>query len=74
MNLSHYERLDPNLLPGLANTALRNDCADLHDLLRTHDLEEEPFLRRMEEIGYVYCPESRQFRPPEAAGEEEQDG
>ena len=63
MNLTRFETLDPNLLPGLANTALRNDCEDLHDLLRTHDLDEEQFLARMREIGYEYCPTSNQFRP-----------
>lgn len=63
MNLSRYATMDRNLLPGLVNTCLRNDCQDLHDLLRTHDLDEDPFLERMRDIGYRYCPESNQFRP-----------
>lgn len=63
MNLSHFETLDPQLLPGLLNTALRNDCEDLHDLLRTYDLDEEKLTRRMEELGYRYCRDTHQFRP-----------
>ena len=63
MNLSHYESMDPLLLPGLVNTALRNNCSDLHDLLRTHDLDEEKFLAKMAELGLSYCEASHQFRP-----------
>lgn len=62
MNLSHFETLDAKLLPGLLNTALRNDCEDFHDLLRTHDIDEENLTRRMESIGYRYCEETNQFR------------
>lgn len=62
MNLSHFEDLDPQLLPGLLNTALRNQCEDLNDLLRTFDIDGERLEKRMEDLGYRYCEESRQFR------------
>ena len=39
MKLSSFETMDPLLLPGLINTALRNDSDDLDDLVRTHDLD-----------------------------------
>lgn len=63
MNLSQFETMDPQLLPGLLNTALRNDCDDLRDLLRTHDLDGMRLLRRMRKLGYHYCEDTRQFRP-----------
>jgi len=63
MNLSSFETMDAKLLPGLVNTALRNDCDDLNDLVRTHDLDREALEARMEELGYRYIESIRQFRP-----------
>ena len=63
MNLSNYETMDPNLLVGLVNTALRNDCADLEDFVRTHDLDQEKLEARLEGIGYRYAEGVNQFRP-----------
>ncbi|MEM6915471.1 MAG: DUF4250 domain-containing protein [Verrucomicrobiota bacterium] len=63
MNLQNLDQLDPNLLPGLLNTALRNDCESLEDLLRTHDLDEETLSEKMKNLGYGYEPEVNQFRP-----------
>jgi len=63
MKLSSFQTMDPLLLPGLVNTALRNDCDDLEDLVRTHDIDREALERRMETLGYRYLAESNQFRP-----------
>lgn len=63
MKLAAFQTMDPLLLPGLVNTALRNDCEDLDDLLRTHDIEREALEERMEKIGYRYVAASNQFRP-----------
>ena len=63
MNLRNFERLDPNLLPGLINTALRNDCANFDDLVKTHDLDRERLLETLDGIGYQYDPELNQVRP-----------
>lgn len=63
MKLSSFQTMDPNLLPGLVNTALRNDCDDLDDLVRTHDLDREVLEARMESLGYRYVAETNQFRP-----------
>lgn len=62
MNLRRFKTIHPDLLPGLVNTALRNDCEDLEDLCRTHDLDGEALQKRLEECGYRYVPEIRQFR------------
>lgn len=63
MKLSTFETMDPLLLPGLFNTALRNDGEDLDDLVRTHDIDRGKLERKMAEIGYRYLPEINQFRP-----------
>ena len=62
MNLHAFETIHPDLLPGLVNTALRNDCDDLEDLCRTHDLDQEGLVARLGELGYRYVAEIRQFR------------
>ena len=63
MNLKQFEKLDPNLLPGLINTALRNDCESLSDLIKTHDLDEEALLQKLKHLGYHYAAEVNQIRP-----------
>jgi len=63
MKLSHFETMDGRLLPGLANTALRNGCDGLDDLLATHDLDRGRFLARLAALGYDYDASVRQFRP-----------
>lgn len=63
MNLSSYRTMDPRLLLGLVNTALRNDCQDLADLAATHDLDREILERRLQEQGYRYVAAINQFRP-----------
>jgi hypothetical protein len=63
MKLSSFQTMDPLLLPGLVNTALRNDCEDLEDLVRTHDLDRDALEARMETLGYRYVSQSNQFRP-----------
>ncbi|MEX2580072.1 MAG: DUF4250 domain-containing protein [Verrucomicrobiales bacterium] len=63
MNLSSYRTMDPALLVGLVNTALRNDCEDIEDLARTHDLDHEILERRLKEHGYRYVAAINQFRP-----------
>jgi hypothetical protein len=63
MNLSRYREMDPQMLLGLINTALRNDGEELTGLVLTHDLDEEALRERLQEIGYRYIGELRQFRP-----------
>lgn len=63
MKLSSFQTMDPLLLPGLVNTALRNDCDDLDDLVRTHDIARDALEERMASLGYRYVAASNQFRP-----------
>lgn len=69
MNLRAFETIHPDLLPGLVNTALRNDCDDLEDLCRTHDLDQDRLEARLRELGYRYVAEVRQFRKVPASQE-----
>lgn len=62
MDLSTYRDMDPHLLVGLVNTELRNQCDSLEDLVKTHDLEEEELVRKLQAASYVYQPELNQFR------------
>lgn len=66
MNLRTFRAIHPDLLPGLVNTALRNDCEDLDDLAASHDLDREALEQRLEELGYRYVAEIRQFRRVES--------
>ncbi|MEM0968288.1 MAG: DUF4250 domain-containing protein [Verrucomicrobiota bacterium] len=62
MNLQTAATMDPQLLLGLINTALRNDAEDLRDLLAQHDLDRQLIEERLGSLGYAYDPEIRQFR------------
>ena len=71
MNLKNYHTMDIQLLLGLVNTALRNDCRDLDDLVKRHDLEEKVLRDRLEsEIGMVYFADVNQFRPAQTENSE----
>ncbi len=63
MNLSTYTTMDPHLLVGLINTALRNDCDSLDDLVKTHDLDQDALEKRLGSAGYRYVVDQNQFRP-----------
>lgn len=64
MKLTSYKTMDPHLLLGLVNTALRNNFEDLKDLVRSHDLDQDRLVQRLKDAGYQYNPELNQFRPP----------
>lgn len=53
---------DPHLLYSLVNMKLRNDYADLDDLLRGLDVEREALEQRLADAGYVYDAAINQFR------------
>jgi len=62
MDLSSYETMDPHLLVGVVNTAIRNHCESLDDLCKTHDLNVDLLTARLAEAGYGYMPDQQQFR------------
>ena len=64
MKLTSFETMNPHLLLGLVNTALRNNFEDLKDLVRSHDLDQDRLVQRLKDSGYEYNVELNQFRPP----------
>lgn len=62
MNFSNFLKMDPHLLVGLLNTELRNHCDSLDDLVKTHALDPEALILKMEAAGYTYQPGQNQFR------------
>ena len=54
--------MDPHLLVGVVNTAIRNHCKSLDDLCKTHDLDPNILTERLASAGYDYMPEQKQFR------------
>ena len=54
--------MDPHLLVGVVNTAIRNHCESLDDLCKTHDLDASILIGRLKTAGYDYMPEQAQFR------------
>lgn len=53
---------DPHLLYSLVNMKLRNDYADLDDLVRSLEVDREELVRRLAAAGYVYDAALKQFR------------
>ncbi|MGB0413045.1 MAG: DUF4250 domain-containing protein [Coraliomargarita sp.] len=54
--------MDPHLLVGVVNTAIRNHCDDLEDLCKVHDMEQTVLVERLNNAGYDFMPEQQQFR------------
>ncbi len=62
MDLTGFERIDPHLLVGLVNTALRNDADSLEDLCRSQDIDGRRLEARLAVADYHFKPEQNQFR------------
>lgn len=63
MRRDALQHMDVHLLYSLLNTRLRNDYADLDDLVRALDLDRAALEARLAAAGYVYNDAVRQFRP-----------
>ena len=62
MNLSNFEQMDPHLLVGVVNTALRNSGETLDDLCDLHDIEREALEIKLSKADYFFRQELNQFR------------
>ena len=62
MDWTNFERIDPHLLLGIVNTALRNDFDSFEDLCLTHDIDAEALRKRLALGGYAYNESAGQFR------------
>lgn len=62
MKRSDFTRMDVHVLFSLLNMKLRNDYADLDDLVRSLDLDRAELEARLGAAGYLYNAETKQFR------------
>ena len=62
MDLSSYRTMDPHLLVGVVNTAIRNHTETLAELCACHDIEQAVLVERLAAAGYDFMPEQQQFR------------
>lgn len=62
MDLSTYRTMDPHLLVGVVNTAIRNHAETLEELCASDDIEQAVLVERLAEAGYAFMPEQQQFR------------
>lgn len=62
MDWTNIEKMDPNLLVGVVNTALRNHFASLDDLCLTNDVSRDALCKRLAEGDYEYMEAANQFR------------
>ncbi len=54
--------MDPHLLVGLVNTAIRNEHRSLEELCAVHELEDTALIEKLSGAGYDFFPKQQQFR------------
>ncbi|MDQ8201779.1 DUF4250 domain-containing protein [Pelagicoccus sp. SDUM812003] len=62
MDWNNIERMDPDLLVGVVNTALRNEYGSLEELCKSHSIDKESLCQRLAENDYEYMESVGQFR------------
>ena len=53
---------DPMLLLSFVNTKLRDEYSTLEEFCKEHDLDVEALKKKLEEIGFQYNTELKQFK------------
>lgn len=67
MSLENYRHSDFFITLSRTNTALRDECPTLEDLVRREDLDRDDFEAFFREHGYAYDPATNSFRPEDNA-------
>ena len=62
MNVENYQNMDPHLLVGLINTAIRNEHGSFEELCAVYELEGEALINKLSCAGYDFFPQQQQFR------------
>ena len=62
MNLTRFATMDINMLLSVVNMQLRDHYADLDDLCRAQDLDQEALKARLASGDFHYQPDQKQFR------------
>ena len=53
---------DPMILLSFVNTKLRDEYSTLEEFCKEHDLDVEALKKKLEEIGFQYNAEQKQFK------------
>ena len=53
---------DPMILLSFVNTKLRDEYRNLEEFCKEHDLDVEALKKKLEEIGFQYNAEQKQFK------------
>lgn len=53
---------DPMILLSFVNTKLRDEYSTLEEFCKEHDLDVEALKKKLEEIGFQYNTEQKQFK------------
>ena len=53
---------DPMILLSFVNTKLRDEYSSLEEFCKGHDLDVETLKKKLEEIGFQYNAEQKQFK------------
>ncbi|MGC6455016.1 MAG: DUF4250 domain-containing protein [Coraliomargaritaceae bacterium] len=62
MDLDNYLSMDPHLLVGIINTAIRNEHGSLQELCAVHQLECNALINKLSSAGYNFFAQQQQFR------------
>ncbi len=62
MNWEIFETIQPDMLVGIVNTALRNHADSLEDLCLMNDIDRTGLCTYLDSGGYKYIDELKQFR------------
>ena len=62
MDWDNIQNMDPNLLVGIVNTALRNHFNSLDDLCLSHSLDKTALCQKLASEDYEYIEAANQFR------------
>ena len=61
MQIENFQTMDPHLLVGVMNTAMRNESEDLDGLCAAYDIERSALEKRLADAGYTYLQEQQRF-------------
>lgn len=62
ISLSRYESMDPYILVSAVNMQLRDDYANLTDLCKAHEINEEKLCAKLKKAGFEYDCSQKQFK------------
>ncbi|EDY81695.1 hypothetical protein VDG1235_1313 [Verrucomicrobiia bacterium DG1235] len=62
MDWTKFQNMDPHLLVGIVNTAIRNHFDSLEELCLSHSIDRKELCEKLASGGYDYLEQAKQFR------------